>query len=93
LVVVVRDFDEDESLRELVEALLEPPREVFFGTLAPFFRASDNPIAIACFAFFTLRPDLPDSSLPRFILCMARSTLFDALGPYVRGIVVYPLPS
>jgi hypothetical protein len=67
--------------------LLEPPREGFFaGTFVPFLRASDNPIAIACFGFFTLRPDLPDSSLPRFILCIARSTFFEALGLYFHGI-------
>jgi hypothetical protein len=38
------------------------------GTLAPFFRASDSPIAIACFRLFT-RPPLPprpDRSVPRF---------------------------
>jgi hypothetical protein len=60
------------------------------GTLAPFFRASDKPIAIACFGLVTLRWDLPDSSLPRFILCIARPTLFDALVPYFPGVEVDP---
>ena len=70
-----------------VAVLRERALGVFLGgTLAPFLRASDNPIAIACFRFFTLRCDLPDSSLLRFILCIARPTLLDALGPYFRGI-------
>lgn len=65
---VVRDLDEEEpplvfpELLDLrIEPLLETERDVFFGgTFAPFRRASDNPIAMACFALFTLRPDLPD---------------------------------
>jgi hypothetical protein len=28
----------------------------FLGTFAPFFRASESPIAIACFRLFTLPP-------------------------------------
>jgi len=38
------------------------------GTLAPFFRASDSPIAIACFRLFTRPPfpPRPDFSVPRF---------------------------
>ena len=65
---VVRALDEEERPRELpellrfrVEPLLEVERDFFFGgTFAPFRRASDNPIAIACLALPTLRPDLPD---------------------------------
>jgi hypothetical protein len=33
--------------------------DFFFGTLPPSFRASDNPIAIACFLLVTFLPDLP----------------------------------
>lgn len=51
------------------------------GTLAPDRRASDNPIAIACFGFVTFRP-LPDFSLPRLNSCISRSTDCDAFGPY-----------
>jgi hypothetical protein len=49
--------------------------------LAPARRASDSPIAIDCFRLVTFFPDLPDRSRPRFISCMALSTLRDALGP------------
>jgi hypothetical protein len=30
--------------------------DFFLGTLAPFFRASDSPIAMACLRLFTLPP-------------------------------------
>ena len=36
----------------------------FFGTLAPFLRASERPIAIACFLLLTFLPDLPLLSVP-----------------------------
>jgi hypothetical protein len=51
-------------------------REDFFflGILAPAFRASDRPIAIACLRLLTVLPERPLFSLPRFILCIARST-------------------
>src|SRR5690606_11725255 len=45
----------------------------FLGTLAPFSRASERPIAIACFLLVTLRP-LPDCSVPFFLLRIARFT-------------------
>src|SRR6185312_13199861 len=46
------------------------------GTFAPFFRASDNPIAMACFRLLTLPPcpDFPRRSVPRFRRRMALST-------------------
>ncbi|MBV8771079.1 MAG: hypothetical protein JO166_01945 [Deltaproteobacteria bacterium] len=64
----VRVLDEEDLalvFPELFDVRLEPllvtAWEVFFGgTFAPFRRASDNPIAMACFALLTLRPDLPD---------------------------------
>ena len=48
----------------------------FFGTLAPFFRASDNPIAMACFLLFTRPPfpALPDRNIPFFLRCVALFT-------------------
>lgn len=52
--------------------------------MAPSWRASDKPIAIACFGLRTFRCDRPDSSLPRFILCIACATLAEAFGPYLR---------
>ena len=58
---LTRDVEAEERARELLEPLLERAREFFVGgTLAPFRRASDNPMAIACRGFFTLRRDLPD---------------------------------
>jgi hypothetical protein len=73
-------------VRFAVPALLEALRVVFdlrrrFGTLAPDCRASDRPIATACFRLVTFRPERPERSLPRFISCMARSTFLLALGP------------
>ena len=54
------------------------------GTLAPERRASDNPMAIACFRLFTFFPLRPLFSLPRLNSCISRSTLFCALEPYFR---------
>ncbi len=53
-----------------------------FGTFAPALRASDNPIAIACFGFVTFFPLLPDVSLPCFIAFISRSTDAPAFGLY-----------
>jgi len=58
----------------------------FFGTLAPERRASDKPMAIACFGFVTFLPLRPLFSLPRLNSCISRSTLFCALGPYFRPL-------
>ena len=52
--------------------------------MAPSLRALDKPIAIACFGLRTFRCDRPDSSLPRFISCIARPTLAEAFGLYFR---------
>jgi hypothetical protein len=51
--------------------------------LAPFFRASDNPMAIACLRLFTFLP-LPDLSVPFFRRRIALATRFDAALPYFR---------
>jgi hypothetical protein len=56
----------------------------FFGTLAPFFRASESPIAIACFLLVTLRPDLPLFSVPALRFFIARPTVFAAPLEYFR---------
>jgi hypothetical protein len=56
---------------------------VFFaGTFAPDLRASDKPIAIACFRLVTFFPLRPDLSLPFFIAFISRSTDEEALGLY-----------
>jgi hypothetical protein len=49
----------------------------FFGTLAPFFLASDKPMAMACFLLFTFLPE-PDFNVPFFFLCMALFTRLPA---------------
>ena len=65
-----------------------PYDDFFRGTFAPFLRASDNPIAIACFRLFTRPPlpPLPDFSVPFFSRRTALSTLLPAAFPY-RAIV------
>jgi hypothetical protein len=59
----------------------------FLGTLAPERRASDRPMAIACFGLVTFFPLLPLLSLPRLNSCISRSTLFCALGLYLRPLL------
>jgi hypothetical protein len=54
------------------------------GTFAPFLRASDKPIAIACLRLFTVFPLPPDLSVPFLRLRMALATRFDAALPYLR---------
>lgn len=54
---------------------------VFFGILAPFLRASDRPIAIACLRLFTVPPE-PLFSVPALRFFIALSTVDCALGPY-----------
>lgn len=48
----------------LVQSGLPDRHHFFFGTFAPFLRASDKPIAIACLRLFTFPPlpPLPDLS-------------------------------
>jgi hypothetical protein len=52
--------------------------------LAPFFRASESPIAIACFLLLTFLPDLPLLSVPALRFFMARPTFFAAPLEYFR---------
>ena len=94
-----RLFDQDERfrddfLRELFRELLRDEllrddffrEELFRGTFAPFFRASDNPIAIACLRLFTRPPlpPLPLFSVPFFLRRIALPTLLLAARPYLR---------
>jgi hypothetical protein len=65
--------------------LFSPVRQLrFLGTFAPLFRASESPIAIACFRDVTLPPfpPLPERNVPRFSRCMALFTLVLAALPY-----------
>ena len=54
------------------------------GTFAPFFRASDNPIAMACLRLVTFLPLRPDLSVPFFRRRIALLTRLDAALPYFR---------
>lgn len=56
----------------------------FSGTFLPSRRASDRPMAIACFGFVTFFPLRPDFSLPCFMARISRSTSFPADGEYLR---------
>ena len=60
-------------------------RYVLGGTFAPFLRASDRPIAMACFLLFTRPPlpPLPERRVPCFLRCIALLTLFFAALPYL----------
>jgi hypothetical protein len=59
------------------------PRHHFFsGTFAPFLRASDKPIAIACFLLVTFSPLRPLFSFPSFISCISVCTCLLAAAPY-----------
>jgi len=61
--------------------------DFFFGTLPPAFRASDNPIAIACFLLVTFLPD-PLFSVPFFRSCIAFSTFSEAFFPYLATVEI-----
>src|SRR5580700_58744 len=56
----------------------------FLGTFAPLLRASERPIAIACFRLFTTPPlpPLPERSVPLFLRCITLLTLLLAAFPY-----------
>ena len=84
--------DEDFFLEDdffLDEDFFRPPDDFFDeerlrGTFAPFSRASERPMAIACFRLVTFRPLRPLLSVPDFRLCIARLTLLPADLPYLR---------
>jgi hypothetical protein len=54
------------------------------GTLSPSLRASDSPIAMACFLLVTFLPLRPLFNFPCFIARISLSTLFPAAGEYLR---------
>jgi hypothetical protein len=75
-----------DELRFLEWLLLREELLLRFGTLAPFFRASESPIAIACLRLFTFPPWplLPRFNVPCLRRRIALSTLFCARRPYFR---------
>jgi hypothetical protein len=76
-----------EDLDRLRVVLLRRLRPLA-GTLAPFFRASDKPIAIAWARLFTLppRPALPLRRVPRLRRRIALLTLLPAPLLYLRPL-------
>src|SRR5579871_2282594 len=56
------------------------------GTFAPFLRASESPMAIACLRLFTVPPfpPRPDLRVPCFLRRIALATVFCAPFPYFR---------
>src|SRR4030095_1564768 len=69
--------------------LVEPP--FFFGTLAPDLRASESPIAIACFRLVTFLPLLPLRNVPFFFSCIALFTFFAAPFEYFAIVIDFNL--
>src|SRR6266542_226094 len=66
-------FRDDVFLRE---------EDFLRGTLPPARRASERPIAIACFRLVTFLRDRPLFNVPRLRSCIAFSTFCDAFLPY-----------
>jgi hypothetical protein len=78
--------------RFFVDRFLPPFFEPFFdpffdplraGTFAPASRASESPIAIACFLLVTFLPERPLFKVPCLRSCIARSTFSLAFLPYL----------
>ena len=62
--------------------------EPFFGaTFLPLLRASDRPIAIACFLLFTVLPLRPLLSEPFLRRCIALLTSLEALVEVLRATI------
>ena len=64
-------------------------QDFFFGTFAPFFLASERPMAMACFRLFTLPPFplLPEVKVPFLLRRTALATLLPADLPYFRVLL------
>jgi hypothetical protein len=74
--------------KNFVSHLAQLQLDAFLGTLAPFLRASDNPMAIACFLLLTTPPfpPLPERNVPRFLRRIALLTVLLAARPYLAMI-------
>jgi len=59
----------------------------FYGTFLPFSRASDRPMAIACFRLLTVLPLRPLFNVPLLRLCSALFTSSDADFEYFLGMI------
>jgi hypothetical protein len=78
-----RLFDEDDFFDD---DFLDQPADFFDddffeGTLPPSRRASERPMAMACFRLVTFFPE-PLFNLPLLSSCISSSTLSDAFFPY-----------
>ena len=56
--------------------------DFFLGTFLPARRASDKPIAMACFRLLTLLPERPIFNVPRLNSCIDFPTFLDAASLY-----------
>src|SRR5258707_13829138 len=63
----------------------------FFGTFLPLARASESPIAIACFLLFTVLPERPLFRVPALRFFIARSTSAEAFLEYFRAMDDLPV--
>jgi hypothetical protein len=63
----------------------------FFGTFLPFARASESPIAIACFLLFTVLPERPLFKVPALRFFIARLTSAEAFLEYFRAMDDLPV--
>jgi hypothetical protein len=79
-------FFEDEAAFFVDEEAFFDPDDFFAGgTFPPSRRASESPMAMACFRLVTFFPD-PLFSVPRLYLCISVSTLSDAFFPYLLAM-------
>jgi hypothetical protein len=80
------DFLEDDFRLDLFDEDFLPldflAPDFLLGTLPPALRASDKPIAIACFLLVTFLPD-PLFNVPRLRSRIVFSTFSDAFFPYL----------
>ena len=60
--------------------------DFFFGTFSPARRASDKPMAIACFRLLIVLPELPLFKVPALRSCIVLATFFEAALEYLRAI-------
>jgi hypothetical protein len=72
-------------------ALIRIQLDLFRGTLARLLRASERPMAIACFRLFTVPPlpPFPDFKVPRFLRRIALLTDLPAAFPYLAILVSF----
>ncbi|MBR1230605.1 hypothetical protein JQ611_00920 [Bradyrhizobium sp. AUGA SZCCT0182] len=63
----------------------------FFGTFLPLARASESPIAIACFLLFTVLPERPLFKVPALRFFIARLTSAEAFLEYFRAMDYLPV--